>query len=50
MDFDTDLIGLPGNLSVSIIAFADDVVLIVTGQTTEILEERTNEAMGKIFA
>lgn len=48
MDLNTNIIGLPGNSSVSLIAFADDVALIVTGSTTKTLEERTNEALGKI--
>jgi len=50
MDLDTNIIGLPGNTYVSLIAFVDDVALIVTGTTTETLEGKTNEALGKISA
>jgi hypothetical protein len=50
MNLDTNLLGLPGNSSASLIAFPDDVALIVTGQTTEISEERTNEALEKVSA
>lgn len=49
MDLDTQLLGVQGNSSASLIAFADDVSLMVTGQTTDILEKRTNEALDKVF-
>lgn len=48
MDLDTQLLGVQGNSSASLIAFADDVALIVTRRTTDILEERANEALDKI--
>jgi len=35
-------------LSAGLVAFADDVALIVTGRTTDILEERANEALEKV--
>jgi hypothetical protein len=51
MDLDTNLLGLPGNSSASLIAFADNMALNhLSEQATEILEERTNEAMEKVSA
>jgi hypothetical protein len=48
IDLNTQRLGLTGHSSAGLVVFADDVALIVTGRTTDILEERANEALEKV--
>lgn len=48
INLNTQCLGLTGHSSAGLVAFADDVTLIVTGRTTDILEERANEALEKV--
>jgi len=48
MDLNTQRLGLTGHSSAELVAFADDVAIIVTGRTTDILEDRANEALEKV--
>jgi len=48
MDLNTQRLGLTGHSSAGLVAFADDVTLTVTGRTTDILEDRANEALEKV--